>query len=43
MEEFHRQYKASRDPAAALRKAQLEMRRQRHPIATWAAFRYVGG
>jgi CHAT domain-containing protein len=44
MEEFHREYQKSGDPAAALRKAQMEMRDQKNqPIAAWAAFRYVGG
>jgi tetratricopeptide (TPR) repeat protein len=43
MEAFHREYQVSRDPADALRKAQLEMRRLKHPPAAWAGFRYVGG
>jgi CHAT domain-containing protein len=43
MEAFHREYRASGDPAAALRKAQIEMRRQGHSPAVWAGFRYVGG
>ncbi|HEX2081290.1 MAG TPA: CHAT domain-containing protein, partial [Longimicrobium sp.] len=43
MEAFHREYRASGDPAAALRKAQLEMRRQGLSPAVWAGFRYVGG
>ncbi|HEU4455337.1 MAG TPA: CHAT domain-containing protein [Longimicrobium sp.] len=43
MEAFHREYEKSRDPAAALRTAQRQMRGQRRPIAAWAGFRYVGG
>jgi CHAT domain-containing protein len=42
METFHREYRASGDPADALRKAQLEMRRRGHSPAVWAGFRYVG-
>jgi hypothetical protein len=43
MEEFHRQYRTSGDPADALRKAQLKMRSEGHPPTVWAGFRYVGG
>jgi len=40
---FHREYRASGDAAGALRKAQLEARRQGVSPAVWAGFRYVGG
>jgi CHAT domain-containing protein len=44
---FHRAYRRSGDPAAALREAQLEMLRSRDPErrspAAWAGFRYIGG
>ena len=44
---FHRAYRRSGDPAAALREAQLEMLRSRDPDrrspAAWAGFRYIGG
>ncbi|WP_420130131.1 CHAT domain-containing protein [Longimicrobium sp.] len=43
MEAFHREYQKSRDPADALREAQLEMRRKRVSPTVWAGFRYVGG
>jgi CHAT domain-containing protein len=43
MEAFHREYLKFRDPADALRKAQLEMRRKGQSPAVWAGFRYVGG
>lgn len=43
---FHRAYRRSNDPAAALREAQLEMLRSRNPArrspAAWAGFRYIG-
>jgi CHAT domain-containing protein len=43
---FHRAYRRSNDPAAALREAQLEMLRSRDPArrspAAWAGFRYIG-
>jgi len=43
MEVFHRAYLRSGDPAAALREAQLEMRRRDPSSTAWAGFRYVGG
>lgn len=42
MEAFHREYRRTGDPAAALRNAQLEMLRQGRSPAAWAGFRYVG-
>jgi CHAT domain-containing protein len=43
---FHRAYRRSGDPAAALREAQLELLRSRDPArrspAAWAGFRYIG-
>ncbi|WP_325312335.1 CHAT domain-containing protein [Longimicrobium sp.] len=43
---FHRAYRRSADPAAALREAQLELLRSndpaRHSPAAWAGFRYIG-
>ncbi|MET0400559.1 MAG: CHAT domain-containing protein [Longimicrobiaceae bacterium] len=43
---FHRAYRRSDDPAAALREAQLELLRSRDPArrspAAWAGFRYIG-
>jgi len=43
---FHRAYRRSGDPAAALREAQLELLRSRDPTrrspAAWAGFRYIG-
>ncbi len=43
---FHRAYRRTGDPAAALRHAQLEMLRSRDPArrspAAWAGFRYIG-
>jgi CHAT domain-containing protein len=43
---FHQRYRASGDPAAALREAQLAMLRSSDPehrsAATWASFRYAG-
>lgn len=43
---FHRAYRRSGDPAAALRQAQLELLRSRDPArrspAAWAGFRYIG-
>ncbi|MFL5381468.1 MAG: CHAT domain-containing protein [Longimicrobiaceae bacterium] len=43
---FHREYLRSRDPARALRKAQLQMLRSHDPKqsspAAWAGFRYAG-
>jgi CHAT domain-containing protein len=46
MEEFHREYLRSRDPADALWKAQLAMLDSKNPRlsspATWAGFRYTG-
>lgn len=49
MQEFHRAYRPSRDPAEALREAQLTLLRSTDPAdaalrspAAWAGFRYVG-
>jgi CHAT domain-containing protein len=43
---FHRAYRRSGDPAAALREAQLELLRSPDPArrspAAWAGFRYIG-
>ncbi|HEX2209940.1 MAG TPA: CHAT domain-containing protein [Longimicrobium sp.] len=43
---FHRAYRRSDDPAAALREAQLELLHSRDPArrspAAWAGFRYIG-
>lgn len=43
---FHRAYRRSGDPAAALREAQLELLRSSDPArrspAAWAGFRYIG-
>jgi len=43
---FHRAYRRTGDPAAALREAQLEMLRSPDPTrrspAAWAGFRYIG-
>ena len=39
---FHREYAKSRDPAQALRRAQLRMLIERRSPAAWAGFRYVG-
>jgi CHAT domain-containing protein len=47
MEGFHRRYRATGDPARALREAQLAMLASRDPAlrspAAWAGFRYAGG
>jgi CHAT domain-containing protein len=42
MAQFHRSYRRSGDPAAALREAQLAMRRAGASPSAWAAFRYAG-
>jgi CHAT domain-containing protein len=46
MEEFHRRYRRTPDPARALREAQLEMLQSSDPKrsvpAAWAGFRYTG-
>lgn len=43
---FHREYRDTRDPAAALRQAQLRMLNSDDPresaVSAWAGFRYVG-
>lgn len=47
MDAFHGAYRASGDPAQALRQAQLQMLRSGDPVlrspTAWAGFRYAGG
>jgi tetratricopeptide (TPR) repeat protein len=47
MDEFHRDYRVSRDAAGALRSAQLRLLSSTDPAlrspAAWAGFRYMGG